>query len=253
MSVLFPPLGNEISFANAAELADIMLRIDFVEGYRPTQSSTFRERYTVCQYLLTLASRKALRYPVAIKNRETPDLIWISCNTEIGMEITEGTSEQLRSGLARHKIQDSGRPFYPSQYSRRSFFRGGWVGQDAEIEFVELMLEAVYRKINSYSTTQRPFGTMELLIYSFTPGGSGIEDDGFEPTRNLIVSKLNEQDPENEIGQVFQAVHVVYGSNVIVDFAGNPKYLVPPHDISWSLLDRENLRRQLHSLAVFGN
>ena len=50
----FHPLGDEITISDKDELVKIILEIDFEIG--ASKTSNFRERFTLGQYLLTLAS-----------------------------------------------------------------------------------------------------------------------------------------------------------------------------------------------------
>ena len=90
----FYPLGDQISFFDQRELINKILSIDFNQGSKE-KTSDFRERYTLFQYLLTLASRSFLIYPFKIVKGETPDFIWLRGDLEFGVEVTEGTTQKL--------------------------------------------------------------------------------------------------------------------------------------------------------------
>ena len=69
----FHPLGDEITISDKDKLVKIILEIDFEIG--ASKTSNFRERFTLGQYLLTLASLSQLEYPFSIEKHETPDLL----------------------------------------------------------------------------------------------------------------------------------------------------------------------------------
>lgn len=91
---------------------------------------------------------------------------------------------------------------------------------------------------------------LELLAYSNTPGGCGLEFGEFPETRNLLLLALEQRDPRNRIGKVFQEVHVVYGSNLIMDAMEVPKVLEPPplRFGGWHLRNNEILAIQLREV-----
>ena len=70
----FHPLGDEITISGEDELVKVILEIDFERG-ADQHTSDFRERFTLGEYLLTLASRNCLEYPFAIVKHETPDFV----------------------------------------------------------------------------------------------------------------------------------------------------------------------------------
>ena len=72
----FHPLGDEITISDKDELVKIILEIDFEIG--ASKTSNFRERFTLGQYLLTLASLSQLECPFSIEKHETPDLEFLT-------------------------------------------------------------------------------------------------------------------------------------------------------------------------------
>ena len=77
----FHPLGDEITISDKDKLVKIILEIDFEIG--ASKTSNFRERFTLGQYLLTLASLSQLEYPFSIEKHETPDFVWRRKGVEI--------------------------------------------------------------------------------------------------------------------------------------------------------------------------
>ncbi len=239
----FHPLGDEIAISDEDELVKVMLEIDFERGSEG-QTSDFRERFTLGVCLLTLAYQKRLEYPFDIVKRETPDFVWKHEGMEKGLEVTEVTSQLYRHGLAHTSPEEV---VDLSQFSSTAFSRGGWAGNAAEREWVDLLMFSVLKKVEDYEQGS-PFSMLELLAYSNTPGGCGLEFGDFPETRKLLLLALEQRDPYNRIGKVFQRVHVVYGSNLIVDAMEHPRVLQPPVR-QWCLRNKEHLASQL--LAVF--
>ena len=244
----FHPLGDEISVSDKGELVKVILEIDFELGAK-SQTSSFRERFTLGQYLLTLASLNHLEYPFAVVKNETPDFVWRREGVEIGLEVTEVTSQRYRRGLAHLRQTSPGELYDPSQFSDTALPGGGWAGNANVREWIDLLIFSVLKKVESYYQ-QAPFNKLELLAYSNTPGGCDIEYGDFPETRNSLLLALEKQDPDNRIGQVFQAVNVVYGSDLITDATETPKLLQPPCNIQWHLRNKEIMASQLQT--VFG-
>lgn len=71
-------------------------------------------------------------------------------------------------------------------------------------------------------------------------------------TKDILLEERRKRDPDNRIGSVFQGVHVVYGSNLIMHAMEEaPKVLEPPPLPfgGWHLRNKEILASQLR--AVF--
>ena len=235
----FHPLGDEITISDRSHLAKVILEIDFERG-ADRHTSDFRERFTLGEYLLTLASLKWLEYPFAIVKHETPDFVWKRNGVEIGLEVTEVTSQRYRRGLAETA---PGETYDPSQFSSTALPGGGWVESGPEREWVDLVISSVLKKVEDYEQGSA-FPMLELLAYSNTPGGCGLEFGDFAETRNLLLLALEQRDPRNRIGKVFQGVHIVYGSKLIMDAMEHPKVLQPPVG-QWALGNGEFLASQL--------
>ena len=241
--MFFYPLGDEIAISDEAELVQVIGGIDLRNG-ASTQTSDYRERFTLGEYLLTLASLKCLEYPFAIAKHETPDFVWKRNGVEIGLEVTEVTSRRYRRGLAQ---TSPGKTYDLSQFSSTALPGGGWAGIAAEREWVDLLISSVLKKVEDYEKGS-PFTMLELLAYSNTPGGCGLEFGDWPETKDILLEERRKRDPENRIGSVFQGVHVVYGSNLIMHAMEHPKVLQPPVG-QWGLRNRESLALQL--LDVF--
>ena len=116
-----------------------------------------------------------------------------------------------------------------------------------EREWVDLLISSVLKKVQVFEQ-RSPFDMLELLAYSNTPGGCGLEFGDFSETRKSLLLAIERRDPRNKIGMVFQRVHVIYGSNLIVDAMEHPTVLRPPVS-QWFLRSKEILASQLQ--AVF--
>jgi len=244
----FHPLGDCISFANGEEFSQKILSIDFDVG-ASRKTSDFRERYTLGQFLLTLWSKDRLKFPVTIKKHETPDLIWQQEEGEVGVEITEGTTQSYRRGVAIHNRRSPGQLFFPSDLSDTASPRGGWFGQNAEIEWINIMIGAAVDKAEGYIASAKPFDNMELLIYSNSPGGNGLEFGDFPQTRNLLIQRLNETNVRNIVCPIFRAVNVVYGSDLIMDIMGETEIISPPQ-IRWRIRNNAMLGHQIEATDI---
>ncbi len=238
----FHPLGDEVTISDRSHLAKVILEIDFERGAE-RRTSGFRERFTLGEYLLTRASLGCLEYPFSIAKHETPDFVWKQDVMEIGLEVTEITSQRYRHGLSRTSAGDT---YDPSQFSSTALPGGGWAGNGAEREWVDLLMSSVLKKVEDYEQGSA-FPMLELLAYSNTPGGCGLESGDWPETKDILLEERRKRDPENRIGSVFQGVHVVYGSNLIMDAMEHPRVLQPPVG-QWGLRNREFLASQLREV-----
>lgn len=242
----FHPLDDEITISGKDELVKAILEIDFERGAEG-HTSDFRERFTLGEYLLTLASRNCLEYPFAIAKHETPDFVWKRNGLEMGLEVTEITSQRYRRGLAGTA---PGETCDPSQFSSTALPGGGWAGDGAEREWVDLLISSVLKKVEDYEQGSA-FPMLELLAYSNTPGGCGLEFGDWPETKDILLEERRKRDPDNRIGSVFQGVHVVYGSNLIMHaMEADPKVLEPPPlpFRGWHLRNKETLASQLQEV-----
>ena len=95
----FHPLDDEITISAKDELVKAILEIDFERGAE-RRTSDLSGTVHAGGILLTLASRNCLEYPFAIAKHETPDFVWKRNGLEMGLEVTEITSQRYRRGLA---------------------------------------------------------------------------------------------------------------------------------------------------------
>lgn len=81
-------------YANSADdLLKTLACIDISVPDRTKPRTEAIERYSVCRLLSTLARTEYLLYPLSLKRRERPDFL-LTCNgQEIGIELTQATSE----------------------------------------------------------------------------------------------------------------------------------------------------------------
>ena len=160
---------------------------------------------------------------------------------EIGLEVTEITSQRFRRGVAHIP---PGMLYDLSQFSTMALPRGGWAGNANADEWIDLLISSVLKKVKDYAQ-RAPFSKLELLAYSNTPGGCGLEEGDFDKTRISLLQVLKERDPYNRIDRVFQGVRVVYGSDLIMDVMKSPKVLDP--SFQWRLRNKDILIFQLQA------
>lgn len=244
----FYPLGDQISFCDQQELIDKILRIDFNQGSEK-KTTYFRERYTLAQYLLTLASQSLLIYPAIIVKNETPDFIWYRGDLEFGVEVTEGTTQKYRRGIAHHSRTRPGQFIINSDFSSTRSPRGGWAGRDGEREWVDIAVCSMLKKTDIYARREKPFEHMELLINMFTPVG-GFETEEFSELRQDLLCALERWDNDNKISKIFDAVHLISGSNIVIYADELPKLVVAPCETQWSLRRRDELKQQLKKTGL---
>jgi hypothetical protein len=83
---------------------ELLLRLANIDISVPARSegrtSEHTEQYSICRFLSTVSKTHHVSYPLTIKKRERPDFL-LCCNIKnIGIEVTEATSQDYSEYLA---------------------------------------------------------------------------------------------------------------------------------------------------------
>ncbi len=142
----FHPLDDEITISAKDELVEAILEIDFERGAeRRTSdlSGTVHAGGIPTNAGLSELSGVSIRHPEARDAGFCVETQW-SGN---GLEVTEITSQRYRRGLAGTA---PGETCDPSQFSSTALPGGGWAGNAAEREWVDLLISSVLKKVEDY-------------------------------------------------------------------------------------------------------
>jgi hypothetical protein len=133
------------------------------------------ERYCLALYFLALATHRKLKYPIRIEEGESPDFI-VTWHTgkKTGLEVTKATEPWVQRAMTNAE----------AEYQRRQVAAGGsgeeaqpvgimlsqrgWVGDEAESEWLSFIRRAIERKLPklpNFGSTARH----DLLVYDDTP------------------------------------------------------------------------------------
>ena len=171
---------------NSQELMKSLASIDIsVPARTAGRTSEHTERYSVCRLLSTLSKSNHVSYPLSLKKRERPDYL-LHCNgTDIGIEITEATSQDyceyvaaaekdstvtfLEPGHFRHGSRVS-RNMKNQLLKQTKLTSPGWAGDEVEKEWLNYVKDAILQKT---AKAQKPefekFNENWLLVYDNTP------------------------------------------------------------------------------------
>jgi hypothetical protein len=138
------------------------------EAPRRTDGRTAKqyERYYLGLYLLALAERELLPYPLLVLESESPDfmLTWKSGETT-GLEITRATDHELQKWLSRVGNQ---RP----EGCAKGFPSFGYAGDQLEREWCDVVREAIEKKTRMLSE-YKPAVRHDVLVSDDTRAGAG--------------------------------------------------------------------------------
>lgn len=176
-----------LSAANGQDLLNHLASIDIsvpsrIEG----RKSVHREMYSICRLLSSLAATEHLIHPLYLQKRERPDFL-LNCNShEIGIEVTEATSQDYSEFLTLAERDDADHLLIePCHFSygttltleqKQSLLRqtkltgDGWAGDGAEREWSFFIQAAIANKCKKSNRPDfQKFEQNWLLVYDNTP------------------------------------------------------------------------------------
>lgn len=177
------------------------------------------ERYSLGLYLLALAEHGLLTYPLRVDQGESPDfmLTWPS-DKVTGLEVTRATEQWLQRAMTASD-KEYGRRAVEATASGDEpepvcipLSQGGWVGDEAEVEWCSLVRGAIERKLAKLPNF-RPVSHHDLLIYDDTPLPA-VDRRKVLAGINPWARKLNEKEPS------FRKISVIISLDVLFDLGG---------------------------------
>lgn len=175
-----------IQVNNCEDLLTHLSTVDIsVPGRATGRTSEHTERYTVCRLLSTLSMTRHISYPLLLEKRERPDFLLCCNGTDIGIEVTEATSEDYSEHLAyaakntpQSFIQPShfrydrplGRQKKNNLLAQTQLTGYGWAGDEPEKEWSLYIRDAIISKSRKLMEPNfQKFLKNWLLVYDNTP------------------------------------------------------------------------------------
>ena len=102
-----------------------------------------KEWWCLRRYLLTLAARDRLTYPIDIKKSERPDFVVNECNRDqYGIEVTEATEEDWQKKLTSTEVAGQKEP------DEVAFIcKDGFVGEEPEHDWCAVVIRSISDKV----------------------------------------------------------------------------------------------------------
>jgi hypothetical protein len=133
------------------------------------------ERYCLALYLLALATYRKLKYPLRIEESESPDFMiaWSSGKTT-GLEVTKATDMWMQREMTKMEVEYERResaakaPGEEPEPVSLMLSNHGWAGNQAEVEWLSLIRDAVERKLPKLAKF-RATSRQDLIVYDDTP------------------------------------------------------------------------------------
>jgi hypothetical protein len=202
-----------IQIRSAADVRTLWLKVRDVPRRAEGRSKKQYERYYLGLYLLALADRRILRYPLKVLEGDSPDFMLVGkSGEETGLEITRATDEDLQAAITQgEKDHENERAFIASLR--------GYVGDELESEWCTLVRDAVEKKIPKF-TNYRLASRYDLLVPDDTRMGAGDRRKVME-ILTPWVRELKLREPS--LGRIsvvasFDVLYDIGGASLIVPF-----------------------------------
>lgn len=174
------------SVSNAEDLLNILASIDISVPKRTEGRKTkHAERYTVCMLISTLSKTECLEYPLSLISRDRPDFQLLCNGMDIGIEITESTSEDYSSYIALLEREKPDHFIEPSHFlcgekltleQKRNILNQEkitgmlWGDDEPEQEWFKFIKCSIKEKIKKLSKNEfKKFNKNWLSVYDNTP------------------------------------------------------------------------------------
>ncbi|HLI78743.1 MAG TPA: hypothetical protein VKV03_02105 [Candidatus Binataceae bacterium] len=162
------------NFRSSDDLKEFWKKFQRVPA-RKHRTKRDEERYCLALYLLALATYRKLKYPLRIEEGESPDFMmtWSSGKTT-GLEVTKATNMWVQREMTLAELEFEKRKLATAASGGQPrpvgimLSQRGWVGDEAEREWLSFVRAAVENKISKFDNF-RPASRQELLIYDDTP------------------------------------------------------------------------------------
>lgn len=186
-------------FRNADEVREFWKKFQRVPA-RKRRTKRDEERYCLGLYLLALATHRKLKYPLRVEEGESPDFIitWGSGKTT-GLEVTKATNMWVQSEMtnmeAEYERRESSAKALGVDPEPVSLMLSdhGWVGDQAEDEWLSFIREAVARKLPKLAKFRSTL-RQDLLVYDDTPVAA-VERPKVFPILSRWLSETRKANP----------------------------------------------------------
>jgi hypothetical protein len=211
------PVKRAIQIRSLADVRKFWLSVRDVPPRTQSRSNKQYERYYLGLYLLALAGRGFLRYPLKVIEGESPDFMLVGrSGKETGLEITRATDEQFQMAITRaEKEHPNGSAFVASM--------AGYVGDQLESEWCALVRETIERKVRKFAKF-RTASRYDLIVPDDTRMGAGDRRKVMEILAPW-ARELREREPK--IGKI----SVIASLDVLYDI-GKGSLIIP--FVKWS-------------------
>ncbi len=229
----FEQYGDKIEFQNDSDIHEKLLNIDCSVPKRTQgRTSNHREIHCIKIYLMQLSTNKLLRFPLRIEKEEAPDFFILSNGETTTLEVTEASTEDYQramTGLERNPdgtllealpIFDPGINPPKGEYKKALRTRGekligeGWVGDSVGKVWINIILNAIDKKINSLNEPHfKTADRYELLIYDNSHVAEMVNiKDALPLLKNAVFEKLDPKSKRN-----FHSISVIHGNKLLYD------------------------------------
>ncbi len=204
------------SIKNSEQLLEILDAVDIcVPKISPEiihKMSDYEERYSICRLLSTLAYTEYLSYPLSLKKRESPDYL-LCCNGQnIGIEVTQATSEVSKTYMNHATADIIAEPSFShatemmskkqtEDLCEKNELDDGFVGSKIATDiklFIEDAINKKLKKLNNDGFSK--FEQNWLLVYENTPSG-------FFSRKEKLLSEINNLCP-SDVSSCFNKIFI---------------------------------------------
>jgi hypothetical protein len=205
--------NRAIQIRSARDARTFWLKVRDLPRRTEGRSPKEYERYYLRLYLLALAQRRILRYPLKVVEGDSPDFMLVGkSGQKTGLEVTRATDENLQTEISHAENEE------PNGWAFLASLHGG-VSDELEREWCALVREAVEKKRPKFAK-YRPASRYDLLIPDDTRMGAGDRRKVIEML-NPWVRDLKEREPRVGRISVVASLDVLYdigGASLIVPF-----------------------------------
>lgn len=231
--MLFSEIMTELRFSQSTDLKEV---VDHLNGFIFQKDDNSRIHEFFCLYIFLAGCLKLdrLSFPIKIISRQSPDFIIVyeSQNKEIGLEHTRATLESFKiaeSELEKYPTESLIELSYYSPFvkipkkqsdigiiaSKDPLEGEGWVGDQVEYQWVEIMLDAIKRKVELLNGQHFEIKQENILF---------IEDDSpvdFVKHEDDAIRILKQKYKQNSFkNHIFSRVHIFSNCTLICDAFG---------------------------------
>jgi len=229
----FEEHGNKIKFENTSDLIEKLSKINSsAPGRIQGRKSHHREKFCIKFYLLTLSQNNLLRFPMSVTKSESPDFFILSNGETTALEVTEASTEDYQRAMTElekcpdgtllesHSIFNHGMDSQKGEYKKALRTPGkklngeGWVGDSVEKEWIDIILNAIDKKISdlnkpNFQTASR----YELLVYDNSHVAEMVHLKAAIPLlKNAIFEKFGLISKRN-----FRSISVIHSDELLYD------------------------------------